>query len=58
VIVSTAHPAKFSEIVEPLIGRQVPVPETLAKLFARPTQFTEIEPDLSSLRAALSVGRT
>jgi threonine synthase len=58
VIVSTAHPAKFSEIVEPLIGRKVPVPGTLAKLFARPTQFTEIEPDLSSLRAALSVGRT
>ena len=57
VIVSTAHPAKFSEIVEPLIGRKVPVPGTLAKLFARPTEFTAIEPDLSSLRAALSVGR-
>jgi threonine synthase len=57
VIVSTAHPAKFSEIVEPLIGRKVPVPGTLATLFARPTEFTEIEPDLSSLRAALSVGR-
>jgi threonine synthase len=57
VIVSTAHPAKFSEIVEPLIGRKVPVPGTLAKLFARPAEFTAIEPDLSSLRAALSVGR-
>jgi threonine synthase len=57
IIVSTAHPAKFSEIVEPLIGRKVPVPETLAKLFARPTQCTEIEADLASLRAALSVGR-
>jgi len=57
IIVSTAHPAKFSEIVEPLIGRPVPVPETLAKLFARPTQVTEIQPDLPSLRAALSVGR-
>jgi threonine synthase len=57
IIVSTAHPAKFSEIVEPLVGRKVPVPETLAKLFARPTQCTEIEADLASLRAALSVGR-
>jgi threonine synthase len=55
--VSTAHPAKFSEIVEPLIGRKVPVPETLAKLFARPTHCTGIEADLASLRAALSVGR-
>jgi threonine synthase len=56
IIVSTAHPAKFSEIVEPLIGRKVPVPETLAKLLARPTECTEIEPDLAALRAALSVG--
>jgi threonine synthase len=53
VIVSTAHPAKFSEIVEPLIGRPVPVPETLAELFARPTECTEIEPDLPALRGAL-----
>jgi threonine synthase len=54
VIVSTAHPAKFSEIVEPLIGRKVAVPETLAKLFARPTECTEIAPDLTALRVALS----
>ena len=53
VLVSTAHPAKFREIVEPLIGRTVPVPDTLAKLFARPTQCVEIDADLSALRAAL-----
>jgi threonine synthase len=57
IIVSTAHPAKFSEIVEPLIGRQVPVPQELARLFARPTELTEIDPELASLRAVLSVGR-
>jgi threonine synthase len=56
-VVSTAHPAKFSEIVEPLIGRKVPVPQTLAKLFARPTEFTEIAPELAALRAALGAGR-
>ncbi len=57
IVVSTAHPAKFSEIVEPLIARSVPVPDTLARLFARPTELTEIEPDLPALRAALSIGR-
>jgi threonine synthase len=57
IVVSTAHPAKFSEIVEPLIGQKVPVPEALAKLYARESEFTEIEPDLVALRAALSVGR-
>lgn len=53
VLVATAHPAKFREIVEPLIGRQVPVPESLARLFARPTARTEIDADLDSLRDAL-----
>lgn len=45
--------AKFREIVEPLIGREVPVPQSLARLFARPTARTEIEADLDSLRDAL-----
>ncbi len=53
VVVATAHPAKFREIVEPLIGESMPVPQTLAKLFARPTQCTEIDADLAALRAAL-----
>ncbi|HEY1491124.1 MAG TPA: threonine synthase [Steroidobacteraceae bacterium] len=53
VLVSTAHPAKFAEIVEPLIGRAVPVPDSLAQLFARPTQCTEIEASLPSLRDVL-----
>ena len=53
VVVATAHPAKFREIVEPLIGRTIPVPDMLAKLFARPVECTEIEADLGALRAAL-----
>ncbi len=53
VIVSTAHAAKFPEIVEPLIGRKVPVPETLQKLFARPVACTEIDADLAALRTSL-----
>jgi threonine synthase len=57
MIVSTAHPAKFSEIVEPLIGGKVQVPAALAELYARPTGYTEIEPRLAALRDALSAGR-
>jgi len=53
VLVSTAHAAKFREIVEPLIGREVPVPETLARLFARPAQCVEIDATLAALREAL-----
>ena len=52
-IVSTAHPAKFAEIVEPLIGRAVTVPESLRELFDRPSGFVEIDANLPALRAAL-----
>jgi threonine synthase len=36
VIVATAHPAKFDEIVEPLIGEAIPVPAPFAAMLARP----------------------
>ena len=49
VIVSTAHPAKFDSVVEPLIGRAVDVPPAMAALLERPARFTEIEPDLAAV---------
>ena len=52
-LAATAHPAKFREIVEPVIGVPVAVPDALAKLFARPAARTEIEAKLAALRAAL-----
>ncbi len=53
IMVSTAHPAKFREIVEPLIGQRIEMPETLAKLFSRPVSATELQPDLAALTRAL-----
>jgi threonine synthase len=53
VMVATAHPAKFVEVVEPQIGREVPLPEALAKLMALPRHETELEPTLGALRAQL-----
>jgi threonine synthase len=54
VLVATAHPAKFPEIVEPLIGRKVPVPESLAALLARASASVEIDPRLAALAAVLA----
>jgi threonine synthase len=51
VLVSTAHPAKFRETVEPLVGN-VPVPENLRRLYELPSQFDEIDPTLDGLRRA------
>jgi threonine synthase len=52
-LVSTASPAKFPEIVEPLIETTVPIPATLARLFERPSRFDEIDASLEALREAL-----
>jgi threonine synthase len=52
-VVSTASPAKFPEIVEPLIGGKVPVPPSLAALLDRPSQFEEIGSTFDELRKAL-----
>jgi threonine synthase len=57
VLVATAHPAKFREIVAPLVGREVPMPQSLAKLFAGPTASTEIDAELASLQDALGPAR-
>ncbi len=56
VLVATAHPAKFREIVEPLIGQPVAVPENLQRLFELPSQFTEIPATLAALRSAMQQG--
>jgi threonine synthase len=53
LLVATAHPAKFREILEPLIGAPLPLPVQLARLFERPAHATEIEPTLAALQAAL-----
>jgi threonine synthase len=53
VVVATAHPAKFEGIVEPLIGRAVPVPPSLESILSRPTHSTEIDDSLQAFREAL-----
>lgn len=53
VIVATAHPAKFENVVEPLIGERLPLPESLAALLERPTHSRVIDAELPELQSAL-----
>lgn len=53
IVSATAHPAKFETIVEPVIGRAVPVPPALAALLGRPTESTPLTPDLERFAAEL-----
>lgn len=51
-ILSTAHPAKFAETVEPLTG-PVPVPLSLQKAMERESEAQNIAPELDALRDCL-----
>jgi threonine synthase len=53
VFLSTAHPAKFREIVEPVIGRTVETPKPLADALARPRHILRIAASLEAVGAAL-----
>ena len=53
VLLATAHPAKFREVVEPAIGAEVPVPPALAKALAKPRARTEIPAKYAALAAML-----
>ncbi len=54
VLVATAHPAKFSEIVEPIIGRPLEVPPSLQRLLSLPRHYVDIPPTLQALAAVLA----
>ena len=54
IIAATAHPYKFADIVEPLIGTKIEPTPALAAIYERPTRKVEISADLGSLEGALS----
>jgi len=53
ILVATAHPAKFEQIVEPIIGQTLPLPDEMASMLLRERRYVEIEPDIQSMAAAL-----
>ena len=53
VLVATAHPAKFDEVVEPIIGRPLAVPERLERLLHLTRHFVDLPPTLQAVAAAL-----
>jgi threonine synthase len=53
IFIETAHPAKFAEVVEPIIGRTIPLPPQLAGYITREKRATLMNTELSELRAFL-----
>jgi threonine synthase len=53
VFVATAHPGKFREVVEPAIGRSVPLPRPLQDALGRPRHSVSMDVDYPTLREFL-----
>jgi threonine synthase len=52
-LLATAHPVKFPEVVEPLIGRKIELPAALHYLLEKPKQSVSLAPSYEALRAWL-----
>lgn len=55
-VVATAHPAKFPDVVEPLLGCEIPLPPALAAMLARPSHAEPLANNGDALREALRNG--
>ena len=54
IVLATAHPAKFREVVEPALGRAVPLPPSLEERLALPRLAVGVAPVLPALSAVLA----
>jgi len=54
IFLETAHPAKFLEVVEPLVGRKVDVPSRLQEALDRKKVAIELPNDYDRLKAVLN----
>lgn len=52
-VVATAHPSKFEDVVEPLVGHPVEPPPALQAMLARPATSEVVAPDYESLKDRL-----
>ncbi len=53
IVVETAHPVKFFDVVEPIIGQPVPIPQSIAKQLKLDKKSTLLENNSEALRAYL-----
>jgi threonine synthase len=53
IFLATAHPAKFSEIVEPVIGRPIDRPQPLAKALERPRKVLRLDATLGAVKGVV-----
>jgi threonine synthase len=50
IMVATADPCKFEEVIEPLIGQSVPVPTPMVAMLNKPSVIRVVKPELSEVQ--------
>lgn len=53
IVLSTAHPAKFQETMEGILGREIPVPARLSELLNLPKVAVKMEADFGEFKSWL-----
>jgi threonine synthase len=53
IFLETAHPVKFYDVVEPVIGEKVPVPEAVEAILDIPKQSLAMQADYGQLKEYL-----
>ena len=54
IVLGTAHPAKFREVVEPIVGERIALPAALQEALARPRRVLTLAPELPALLGCLA----
>ena len=50
IVVATADPCKFDELIEPIVNIKIPVSPQLQKLLDRPNRILRVEASLEAIR--------
>ncbi|SFQ34630.1 threonine synthase [Hymenobacter arizonensis] len=53
LVLATAHPVKFPDVVEPILGQAIPLPDAVAQLQNRPKRSVPLAVDYEQLKAFL-----
>lgn len=53
IFLATAHPAKFQEVLEPVLGKEIPLPSSLAELVDRPLLAEMMPAEVEVLKGRL-----
>lgn len=53
IFLATAHPAKFADALEPILGSRIPLPPSLVAAQAKPLRVEDLPNDLEALRGVL-----